>query len=181
MCWMEHSLNTVSNTYFVNRFCLSVSYISEPDIDECQENNGGCDHHCRNTVGSFECSCQKGHKLLTDERTCQGQWEFFWSGPSNCMRYLNQTLTVWNLWFGAPCVSLTVMHRIIMINGDKWIFLNVTKLFFVYFVSCLNRQHVPSEQGYSDIFLVIICYVCSGKSRFLDASPSKRNSGTDKH
>lgn len=45
-----------------------------PDIDECQENNGGCDHFCRNTVGSFECSCQKGHKLLTDERTCQGQW-----------------------------------------------------------------------------------------------------------
>ncbi|KAK9525284.1 hypothetical protein VZT92_016009 [Zoarces viviparus] len=41
------------------------------DIDECQENNGGCDHFCRNTVGSFECSCQKGHKLLTDERTCQ--------------------------------------------------------------------------------------------------------------
>ncbi|KAF0029532.1 hypothetical protein F2P81_018637 [Scophthalmus maximus] len=43
----------------------------KPDIDECQENNGGCDHFCRNTVGSFECSCQKGHKLLTDERTCQ--------------------------------------------------------------------------------------------------------------
>ncbi|CAF92403.1 unnamed protein product, partial [Tetraodon nigroviridis] len=41
------------------------------DIDECLENNGGCDHFCRNTVGSFECSCQKGHKLLTDERTCQ--------------------------------------------------------------------------------------------------------------
>ncbi|KAG9342656.1 hypothetical protein JZ751_016093 [Albula glossodonta] len=41
------------------------------DIDECQENNGGCDHFCRNTVGSFECSCQKGHKLQTDERSCQ--------------------------------------------------------------------------------------------------------------
>lgn len=43
------------------------------DIDECLENNGGCDHFCRNTVGSFECSCQKGHKLLTNERTCQGE------------------------------------------------------------------------------------------------------------
>uniref|UniRef100_A0A673WSI2 Signal peptide, CUB and EGF-like domain-containing protein 2 n=1 Tax=Salmo trutta TaxID=8032 RepID=A0A673WSI2_SALTR len=42
-------------------------------VNECQEafNNGGCDHFCKNTVGSFECSCQKGHKLLTDERTCQ--------------------------------------------------------------------------------------------------------------
>lgn len=55
---------------------LSFSLFSSlhPDIDECQENNGGCDHFCRNTVGSFECSCQKGHKLLTDERTCQGGW-----------------------------------------------------------------------------------------------------------
>lgn len=51
-----------------------------PDIDECLENNGGCDHFCRNTVGSFECSCQKGHKLLTDERTCQGQWRTHLAG-----------------------------------------------------------------------------------------------------
>lgn len=42
------------------------------DIDECRLNNGGCDHVCRNTVGSFECSCKKGYKLLTNERTCQG-------------------------------------------------------------------------------------------------------------
>lgn len=54
-------------------FCFSLFHFLHSDIDECQENNGGCDHFCRNTVGSFECSCQKGHKLLTDERTCQGQ------------------------------------------------------------------------------------------------------------
>lgn len=42
------------------------------DIDECQSNNGGCDHFCKNTVGSFDCSCRKGFKLLTDERSCQG-------------------------------------------------------------------------------------------------------------
>lgn len=43
------------------------------DINECLVNNGGCDHSCRNTVGSFECGCRKGYKLLTDERTCQGE------------------------------------------------------------------------------------------------------------
>lgn len=43
------------------------------DINECLVNNGGCDHFCRNTVGSFECGCRKGYKLLTDERTCQGE------------------------------------------------------------------------------------------------------------
>ncbi|EMP38306.1 DENN domain-containing protein 5A [Chelonia mydas] len=41
------------------------------DIDECQASNGGCDHFCKNTVGSFDCSCKKGFKLLTDEKSCQ--------------------------------------------------------------------------------------------------------------
>lgn len=44
-----------------------------PDIDECRMSNGSCDQICRNTVGSFECSCRKGYKLLTNERTCQGR------------------------------------------------------------------------------------------------------------
>uniref|UniRef100_U3IEN7 Signal peptide, CUB domain and EGF like domain containing 3 n=1 Tax=Anas platyrhynchos platyrhynchos TaxID=8840 RepID=U3IEN7_ANAPP len=47
--------------------------LSPPDIDECRLNNGGCDHICRNTVGSFECSCKKGYKLLINERNCQGE------------------------------------------------------------------------------------------------------------
>lgn len=47
---------------------------ASPDIDECRLNNGGCDHICRNTVGSFECSCKKGYKLLINERNCQGEW-----------------------------------------------------------------------------------------------------------
>lgn len=55
-------------------FCHELNFCCSffADIDECLVNNGGCDHFCRNTVGSFECSCQKGYKLLTDERTCQG-------------------------------------------------------------------------------------------------------------
>lgn len=47
--------------------------LGSADINECLANNGGCDHFCRNTVGSFECGCRKGYKLLTDERTCQGE------------------------------------------------------------------------------------------------------------
>ncbi len=60
---------------FISVFHHYYHYLSLffADIDECLENNGGCDHFCRNTVGSFECSCQKGHKLLTNERTCQGE------------------------------------------------------------------------------------------------------------
>lgn len=49
------------------------------DIDECELHNGGCEHFCRNTIGSFECNCRKGFKLLTDERSCQGRTELFYS------------------------------------------------------------------------------------------------------
>ena len=33
------------------------------DKDECQTNNGGCEHTCTNTAGSFTCSCNDGFKL----------------------------------------------------------------------------------------------------------------------
>ena len=35
------------------------------DVDECQKNNGGCVHICKNTVGSFECSCENGYQFIT--------------------------------------------------------------------------------------------------------------------
>lgn len=53
-------------------FLFFANHFSVTDIDECQASNGGCDHFCKNTVGSFDCSCKKGFKLLTDEKSCQG-------------------------------------------------------------------------------------------------------------
>ncbi|KAK2100760.1 Signal peptide, CUB and EGF-like domain-containing protein 2 [Saguinus oedipus] len=52
-------------------FAAAVLLDSLSNIDECQTRNGGCDHFCKNTVGSFDCSCKKGFKLLTDEKSCQ--------------------------------------------------------------------------------------------------------------
>ena len=39
-------------------------------MNECSTNNGGCDHICINTVGSFECSCNTGYSLTADGLTC---------------------------------------------------------------------------------------------------------------
>uniref|UniRef100_I3J523 Growth arrest-specific 6 n=1 Tax=Oreochromis niloticus TaxID=8128 RepID=I3J523_ORENI len=35
----------------------------EKDVDECSRRNGGCDHECNNTVGSYHCSCRQGYTL----------------------------------------------------------------------------------------------------------------------
>lgn len=53
--------------------CKDILTCPPTDIDECELHNGGCEHFCRNTIGSFECNCRKGFKLLTDERSCQGR------------------------------------------------------------------------------------------------------------
>eukprot|EP00058_Branchiostoma_floridae_P021004 XP_002606494.1 hypothetical protein BRAFLDRAFT_91924 [Branchiostoma floridae] len=40
------------------------------DIDECLNANGGCDHACTNTAGSFYCSCVAGFTLNEDRFFC---------------------------------------------------------------------------------------------------------------
>ncbi|KAI8494281.1 hypothetical protein Bbelb_280410 [Branchiostoma belcheri] len=40
------------------------------DIDECSAANGGCDHVCTNTMGTFHCSCVTGFNLNADELSC---------------------------------------------------------------------------------------------------------------
>ncbi|CAL1548715.1 unnamed protein product, partial [Lymnaea stagnalis] len=40
------------------------------DMNECIKNNGGCQHICNNTNGSFFCSCSEGYILQRDKRKC---------------------------------------------------------------------------------------------------------------
>lgn len=41
------------------------------DENECQTNNGECEHNCENTIGSFRCSCHTGFKLSDDGKSCE--------------------------------------------------------------------------------------------------------------
>ena len=40
-------------------------------MDECADNNGGCEHKCINTVGSFKCLCDEGYILADDNKHCK--------------------------------------------------------------------------------------------------------------
>uniref|UniRef100_A0A1X7V5F3 EGF-like domain-containing protein n=1 Tax=Amphimedon queenslandica TaxID=400682 RepID=A0A1X7V5F3_AMPQE len=40
------------------------------DINECSSFNGGCEHQCQNTVGSYTCSCPTGFSLVS-HTACQ--------------------------------------------------------------------------------------------------------------
>ena len=46
------------------------------DINECASNNGGCDHHCHNTAGTYSCSCDSGYSLASNGHSCVGNVQF---------------------------------------------------------------------------------------------------------
>ena len=46
------------------------------DIDECELDNGKCDHNCTNTNGSYYCSCHPGYDLQDDQHNCTGKLRY---------------------------------------------------------------------------------------------------------
>ena len=52
-------------SYTIQLFCSL-------DINECETNEGGCEHICNNTMGSFECLCQLGFNLASNGLQCNG-------------------------------------------------------------------------------------------------------------
>lgn len=40
------------------------------DVDECANDNGGCNHFCHNFIGGYYCSCKIGYRLRKDMKTC---------------------------------------------------------------------------------------------------------------
>ncbi|KAG1668287.1 Tolloid-like protein 1 [Nymphon striatum] len=41
------------------------------DKDECATNNGGCQHICKNSIGSYVCSCHNGFMLHENKHDCK--------------------------------------------------------------------------------------------------------------
>ena len=49
-----------------------MNNISCSDIDECNDNNGGCDYECINQGGSYRCICHTGYTIEEDGHGCSG-------------------------------------------------------------------------------------------------------------
>lgn len=44
------------------------------EMDECSlPDNGGCEQHCENTLGSYKCTCEPGYELTADKKSCEGK------------------------------------------------------------------------------------------------------------
>ncbi|EHB13216.1 hypothetical protein GW7_11589 [Heterocephalus glaber] len=51
-------------------FCLFWKGIELEIVNSCEKNNGGCSHHCEHEIGGPHCSCNHGHQLDSDKKTC---------------------------------------------------------------------------------------------------------------
>ena len=72
MTWTASEAYQVASFYISNLFLLKIT-----DIDECQNNNGGCSHKCTNKPGSYSCSCKPGYELKADKHGCKGKYMLY--------------------------------------------------------------------------------------------------------
>uniref|UniRef100_A0A674BSS6 Growth arrest-specific 6 n=1 Tax=Salmo trutta TaxID=8032 RepID=A0A674BSS6_SALTR len=61
----------------------------EKDVNECNKRNGGCDHECNNTMGSYHCSCRHGY-MLVERKLCNDVDECQDPGMCGTARCVNQ-------------------------------------------------------------------------------------------
>jgi len=47
------------------------------DVNECEAMPPHCEQNCRNTPGSFACSCNLGYVLAADQLSCHGNFSVF--------------------------------------------------------------------------------------------------------
>jgi len=67
--WQSHRTWVFGSSSF-SSWCLDFVRLLV-DKDECASNNGGCQHICKNTVGSYQCSCHNGFTLHDNQRDCK--------------------------------------------------------------------------------------------------------------
>ncbi|CAG2110474.1 unnamed protein product [Medioppia subpectinata] len=65
-----HSLRIEFNSdNSVQKSGFSANFFT--DKDECAVNNGGCQHICKNTIGSYSCICHNGFVLHENKHDCK--------------------------------------------------------------------------------------------------------------
>ena len=71
-------------TIFTVVFSYNVLYIIITDVNECERYPNYCDGgNCKNTIGSFHCTCPTGFRLNRDTTACEGNTFHWFHGTSS--------------------------------------------------------------------------------------------------
>lgn len=53
--------------------CEPLKGIEMEIVNSCENNNGGCSHHCQHSNSGPVCACNHGYRLDDDLKTCVGK------------------------------------------------------------------------------------------------------------
>lgn len=118
-CWYPSTLHNIPEDYNLHT-AVKISnciLLFATDIDECATDNGGCQHECRNTIGSYTCSCHNGFMLHDNGHDCkEGGCKYEITAPSGTISspnypdyYPSRKDCVWHF-------TTTPGHRIRLVN-----------------------------------------------------------------
>lgn len=99
--------STPSLCCFPHEWC--VACVSLTDKDECSKDNGGCQHECINTVGSYVCQCRHGFVLHENKHDCK-------EGGFHVRSRLH---THWHKNIGTHMHVLTHAHKHVLIRKNS--------------------------------------------------------------
>lgn len=60
----------INSTRYITLYKVCCVFHCCLDVDECLSDNGGCEHTCQNTAGSYHCFCEFGNRLAEDRHSC---------------------------------------------------------------------------------------------------------------
>lgn len=86
------------------------------DLNECNQAPKPCNFICKNTEGSYQCSCPKGYILQEDGRSCKGKvaLAFSHSSAAGARGYIS--LCLWGIHrhkvlpWGQGCPGVSLWH-----------------------------------------------------------------------
>ena len=64
---------TKKNNRPANRVGVRVTYTLLVLVNECETDNGGCEHACVDTEESYYCECPTGYRVADDDHSCVGK------------------------------------------------------------------------------------------------------------
>jgi len=74
---LQHSLVRISP--YISMFFKLTIILYSTDINECEAMPPHCEQNCRNTPGSFACSCRLGYSLANNQLSCIGEFTLLYT------------------------------------------------------------------------------------------------------
>lgn len=133
---MRESCLIYLTRYYLRFFCFV-------DIDECQT-YGICDQHCKNSLGSYTCICQKDYLLQDDNKTCKAHGKLicqYLIAYSFILDFIKTRIFLWNS-AGEATLVFSTKTKIVGMYLDSIMFFDLVSNLIRAVAVAMNGDYV---------------------------------------